>query len=49
MKFKNTPRLKYEEKELKIMLFLCKKDQDRFLLNRAGFEICGKYLCWSYP
>ena len=49
MKFKNTSRLYHCEKELKIVLFLCKKDQDRFLLNRAGFQVCGKYLCWSFP
>ena len=37
-----------DDKELKIILFLCKTERDRSQLNTAGFVICGKYLCWSY-
>lgn len=42
-------RLVKDNKELKIVLFLCKSERDRSQLNAAGFAICGKYLCWSYP
>ena len=42
-------RLVKDNKELKIVLFLCKTERDRSQLNAAGFAICGKYLCWSYP
>ena len=42
-------KLVKDDKELKIILFLCKTERDRSQLNAAGFEICGKYLCWSYP
>lgn len=42
-------KLVKDNKELKIVLFLCKTERDRSQLNAAGFAICGKYLCWSYP
>ena len=42
-------KLVVDDKELKIVLFLCKNERDRSQLNAAGFVICGKYLCWSYP
>lgn len=42
-------KLVTDDKELKIVLFLCKNERDRSQLNAAGFVICGKYLCWSYP
>ena len=38
-----------DEKELKIILFLCQTRRDRYQLDTAGFAICGKFLCWSYP
>ena len=37
------------DKDLKIVVFLCKSERDRFLFNRSGFCVCGDYLCWSYP
>ena len=42
-------KLVKDNKELKIVLFLCKSERDRAQLNASGFVICGKYLCWSYP
>ena len=42
-------RLAHDDKDLKIVLFLCKSERDRFHLHKAGFAICGKFLCWSYP
>ena len=42
-------RLAHDDKDLKIILFLCKSEKERFHLHKAGFAICGKYLCWSYP
>ena len=42
-------RLAQDDKDLKIVLFLCKSERDRFHLHKAGFAICGKFLCWSYP
>ena len=38
-----------DDKELKIILFLCQSFENRNQLNAAGFAICGKFLCWSYP
>ena len=34
---------------MKVVLFLCKTERDRFQLDKAGFCVVGSYLCWSYP
>lgn len=42
-------KLETDDKELKIILFLCKSEGDRNQLSSAGFVIIGRFLCWSYP
>ena len=37
------------DKDLKIVVFLCKTEKDRWYFDRSGFCVCGDYLCWSYP
>ena len=34
---------------LKIVLFLCKSEKDRFLLESASITVCGNFFCWSFP
>ena len=41
--------LKKRQKELKILILLCKTQADRKAVNNAGFVICGDYMCWQYP
>lgn len=45
----NISKIEKNNKSLKIILFLCKNEQERFWLSKAGFCIVGKYLCWSFP
>ena len=37
------------EKEMKVVLFLCRSENDRHSLHNAGFCVVGTHLCWSYP
>ena len=41
--------LKKRQKELKILILLCKTQQDRDAVKDAGFVICGDFMCWQYP
>lgn len=45
----NLSKMSVDNKDLKIILFMCKSKRDREYLNNAGFVIVGKYLCWSFP
>ena len=42
-------RVKMVDKDLKVILFLCKNPKDRFTLESASMTMCGDYFCWSYP
>ena len=42
-------KLEVFDKDLKIVLFLCRKERDRQHLHNSGFAIVGNFLCWSYP
>ena len=41
--------LRKRDKELKILLLLCKTEKDQHAINNSGFVLCGDYLCWQYP
>ena len=38
--------MKFRNKEMKILILLCKTETDRTAVVKSGFTVCGKYLCW---
>ena len=41
--------LSNRDKELKILVLLCKSEDDRRAVITSGFVVCGDNLCWKYP
>ena len=41
--------LQFRDKELKILILLCKSEKDRRAVGSAGFVVIGENLCWRYP
>lgn len=41
--------LQSRHKELKVLVLLCKNEEDRRAINNSGFVVVGNSLCWQYP
>ena len=41
--------LQFRDKELKILILLCKSEKDRRAVVNSGFVVIDNNLCWRYP